>query len=167
MDNIRIFRLEGAADTSLLDFIDFNNNTRGKSTKIPNAFIRSINKLTVEGVGDNQSAEQDSGDKQALGEVDQKWVITGFISQRNNSAGSNPFLVQMDLWDADTKQNDNWPEGQFGIVDDGCHLNDLIPSRTGLNQIGLLWESLERKSDLLHNQEEFILTFTVSKGDGS
>ncbi len=165
MDNIRIFRVEGTSDNTNSDFIDFNNNTRGKKTSIENAFITQIRKIDSDAVGDNQAAEQDLGDKQHLGESESKYIIEGFFTQRNSIG--HPYITQLDIWNASTKQNDNWPEGQFGIVDSGDATNTFLPVGTGGSTQGLIWERLETWVDLGKNQKYFKLELTVSKGDGT
>jgi len=167
MDTIRLFYLVATGDSSINDFLDFNLDSRGKSTKIENAFIRKITRTDTDGVGDNQSVEQDLGDKQALGAIETKIILEGFISQRNANSGTNTFLDQLERYANSSKQSTNWPEGQFGVIDIGDQNNSVIPVRTGSNQIGLIWESYEKISDLAHNQENFKIVLTVSKGDGT
>ncbi len=167
MDTIRLFFLTNPSDSSITDFLDFNLDSRGKKTNIENAFIRKITKTKSDGVGENQSVEQDLGDKQALGEIETKVILEGFISQRNASSGANTFLDQLERYANASKQNTNWPEGQFGVIDVGNQNNSVIPVRTGSSQIGLIWESYESVSDLGKNQEDFKIVLTVSKGDGT
>lgn len=167
MDTIRLFFLTDASDSSITDFLDFNLDSRGKSTKIENAFIRKISKTRSDGVGDNQSVEQDLGDKQALGEIETKIILEGYITQRNSNSGQNTFLDQLERYANASKQSTTWPEGQFGVIDIGDQNNSVIPVRTGSNQIGLIWESYDKISDLAHNQETFKIVLTISKGDGT
>lgn len=167
MDQIRLFYVTNPSDSSITDFLDFNLDSRTKSTKIENAFIRKITKTDLDGIGDNQSVEQDLGDKQALGAIETKIILEGFISQRNANSGANTFIDQLERYADSSKQNDNWPEGQFGIIDIGDQNNSVIPVRTGSNQIGLIWESFDKISVLDKNQMDFKIVLTISKGDGT
>ena len=146
-----------------LDRIDFSTQ---KKTNIPAAFITEIVRGDTEGIGDNQSVSQPLGDKQSLGEVENKLILRGFVSQRNYPGG-NPFLIIMDLWMSEAKQISDWPEGRFGWEDDGEHVKDIVPVRTGTSQVGLILESILYTSDLGRNQERFEITLTVSRGDGT
>ncbi len=169
---INLFRLTLTTDTLTTgDRIDFNDPgaTNPKSSKFENAYCTFIDRMSSDGVGDNQGAEQDLGDIQALGPVEDLYTLTGFISKRDGdlSNGQNQFLILLDLWDSEFKNSDNWPEGRFGIKDDGDVTNDLTPVRTGSNQIGLIWESYDKKADLAHNRVNFIIKLRVSRGDGT
>ena len=148
---------------SALDRIDFNTT---KSVKSPAAFITKITRGDTEAVGDNQAVGQDLGDKQALGEAENKLILEGFVSKRNH-AGGNPILIIMDLWMNEPKQIDNWPEGRLGWEDADEPVKDVIPVNTGSNQVGLILESIVYTSDLGKNQERFVMTLTVSRGDGT
>ncbi len=171
---INLYRLSLTTDSSTTsDRIDFNDPSLTdevlKDTTIENAHIQNIDKMDTDGVGDNQGAEQQTGDIQPLGSVDDTYILTGYITKRdgNNNDGQNQFLILLDLWDDEPKNSDNWPEGRFGIDDNGDHTNDLAPVRTGTSQIGLIWESYDKKSNLTKNRVDFVLRFRVSRGDGT
>ncbi len=166
---VNLYRLSLVGDTkTTVDRIDFNI-AADKDTKVENAYMLNINRENSDGVGDNQGAEQDTGDIQALGAVEDQYVLQGFISKRTGDLddGQNQFLILLDLWDKEAKQTDNWPEGRFGIEDVGDLTNDLVPVRTGSNQIGLVWESYSKKSNLTKNRVDFVLKFRISRGDGT
>ncbi len=121
----------------------------------------------TDGIGNNQGAEQNLGEQQALGTVEDVVKIGGYISARNAVDGQNPFLVLLDTWANDDKINDNWPLGRFGVIDNDDHTHDLLPLETEGAQLALLWERLERKTDFKGNRELFTLYFRVNRGDGT
>ncbi|MCA9828553.1 MAG: hypothetical protein KC444_09260 [Nitrosopumilus sp.] len=171
---INLFRVSLASDDeTTLDRIDFNNpaNADLKDAKKENAWITSVERISGQGVGDDQPAEEALGSKDATGPVDDTYIITGKITRTSGDLddGVNQFLLHLDLWDAESKTvgGVEWGEGRFGIIDDNDHTNDLIPVRTGTDQIGLIWESYTKKSILATNQTEFIIRLTVSRGDGT
>ena len=142
MGKITIFRFTNPGDdVDTSDKIEFNTSEK---TNIENAFITGIKLNPTDGVGNNQGAEQDLGDQQALGTVEDVIKISGFISKRNgdNDDGLNQFLVLMDLWTGEPKINDNWELGRFGMIDVDDVTEDLIPDEEP-NTIALLWERIE------------------------
>ena len=168
MGIIKIFRFTEETDTIVsvesTDTIEFNKNT---TTKTKNAFITEVKFNPTDGVGNNQGAEQDLGDQQALGLVEDIIKITGFISQRNADSGANTFLATMKEWKNDPKINDNWELGRFGYADADDTTDDLTPVRIGANQVGLLWERIEWTTDFKGNRKMFTLYFRINRGDGS
>ena len=166
MGTISIFRFTVTSDTpSTGDRIDFNTSAE---TKTVNAFITGIKLNPTDGVGNNQGAEQDLGDQQALGLVEDIVKISGFISKRNgnNNNGQNPLLSLMNVWTVEPKINDDFQLGRFGIIDDDDHTEDLIPDNTP-NTIALLWERIEWTVDFKGNRKLFDLYFRVNRGDGT
>jgi len=167
MGTIRIFRLTlSTDDENTTDRIDFNTDVK---TKIENAFVTGFVNNPTDGVGNNQGAEQDLGDQQALGAVEDIIKISGHFSKRDGdlSDGQNAFLILLDLWASEPKINDDWQLGRFGVLDADDMTHDLIPVRTGTDQIALLWEKLERTTDFKGNRELFTLWFRINRGDGT
>ena len=142
MGIITIFRFTDDTDTigNVEDKIEFNTTTK---TKTKAAFITEVKFNPTDGVGNNQGAEQDLGDQQALGLVEDIIKITGFISERNSDSGVNPFLATMKEWKNEPKINDNWQLGRFGYADADDTTDDLTPVRIDSDQVGLLWERIE------------------------
>ncbi len=167
MGKISIFRLSLVTDDeNTLDRIDFNTSTK---TDVENAFVTEFKNNPTDGVGNNQGAEQELGDQQALGTVEDIIKISGFFSKRNGDLndGLNQFIILLDLWAAESKVFDDWELGRFGILDEDDQTHDLIPVNTGTNQIALLWEKLERDTDFKGNRERFTLWFRINRGDGT
>lgn len=166
MGKISIFRLSlTGEDETTLDRIDFNTTT---NTKVENAFITGIKLNPTDGVGNNQGAEQELGDQQALGTIEDIIKISGFISKRNgdNNDGENQFLLLMDLWTSEVKIFDVWELGRFGITDEDDKTLDLIPDELP-NTIALLWERIEWNVDFKGNRKLFDLFFRINRGDGT
>ena len=165
MGIIRISRFTLTTDTPFTDNIDFNSSTK---THIENAFITGIKLNPTDGVGNNQGAEQELGDQQALGPIEDIIKISGFISKRNgdNNDGQNAFLIQMDIWSGDPKINDDFELGRFGISDIDDVTLEVIPDNTP-NTIALLWERIEWNVDFKGNRKLFDLYFRVNRGDGT
>jgi len=168
MGTVTIFRLSLDTDTILTtsDKIIFNTT---ENTKIESAHCTEIVNSPTDGIGNNQGAEQDLGDQQALGLLEDTVKVTGFISKRdgNLSNGQNQFLIILDLWANEAKINDNWQLGRFALQDNDDHTNDLIPIRTGTSQIALLWEKYEKKTNMKGNRVDFTLWFRINRGDGT
>ena len=140
--NVRLFRLSLTGDTSsTIDRIDFNNSALSdlKDAKKENAWLLEMERPSNDGVGDDQAAEDDLSSIDAIGPSEDVFILRGKITKTtgNSDDGQNQFLILLDLWGNEPKKNENWPEGRFGIIDDNDHTNDLIPVRTGSNQIGL------------------------------
>lgn len=174
MGTIRIFRLTLAGDDQNTEFIDFNGTSELlKQTDIENAFITEIKENPSDGIGNNQGAEQELGDQQPLGEIEDIYKITGFISKRNGDSndGINAFLTTLRLWQSESKLVKlAWELGRFGIIVNDDHTKDVIPDGAGIpadGTIALLWERIEYTSDFKGNRENFILYFRVNKGDGT
>lgn len=166
MGKISIFRLSiTGQDETAPDRIDFNTSNK---TNVENAFITGIKISPTDGVGNNQGAEQELGDQQALGLMEDVIKISGFISKRNgdNNDGQNQFLILMDLWTAEPKINDVWELGRFGMTDEDDATEDLIPDESP-NTVAFLWERIEWTVDFKGNRKLFDLYLRVNRGDGT
>ncbi len=168
MGIITIARLTDSLDTlaNVSDKLEFNTTTK---TKLEDNFITTFEENPTDGVGNNQGAEQDLGDQQALGTLEDVTKIEGFFSKRNgdNDDGQNQALILLDTWVAEPKINDNWQLGRFAVEDEDDHTHDLLPVRTGTDQIAYLWEKLLRRTDFKGNRELFTLFLRVNRGDGT
>jgi len=165
MGIIRISRFTLTGDGPFTDAIEFNTSTK---TNVENAFITGIKLNPTDGVGNNQGAEQDLGDQQALGTVEDIIKVSGFISKRNgdNNDGQNAFIILMDLWTAEPKINDDFELGRFGISDADDVTTELIPDNNP-NTRALLWERIEWNVNFKANRKEFDLFFRINRGDGT
>lgn len=164
MGEIRIFRVTSPGDDEDSDFIDFN--IPDSKTTVPNGFITQYKSNPSDGVGNNQGAEQDLGDQQALGLVEDIIKITGFISSRKPKTGSNNLLTQMKTWEAEPKINDDWELGRFGFTDSDDPTEDVVPDEEP-NTVALLWERIEWTIDFKGNRKLFDLYLRVNRGDGT
>lgn len=167
-----LYRLSLTTDTSTtLDRIDFNDPgaTNFKDATKENAIITSVKRVSTHSVGDNQPAATAQGNKDELGTAEKMYIITGKIKNTygNSSNGQNAFLILLDLWDSESSQISNWPEGRFGIADAHNNVNNVTPVRTGTSQIGLIWDSYETEDDLGANETRFTIRLQTSKGDGT
>lgn len=160
-------------DETTIDRIDFNDPTNNnlKDAKLENAWLVDFERISGQGIGDDQPAEEETGSLDVTGNVEDQYTITAKITNTkgNSDNGQNQFLILLDLWDAENKKNSvvEWPEGRFGVIDDTDHTNDLVPIRTGTSQIGLIWESYRKKTNLAKNQTDIVIKLRVSKGDGT
>ena len=167
MGKISIFRLTlDTDDETTTDRLDFNTVVQ---TKVENNFITEFVESPTDGVGNNQGAEQKLGDQQALDTVEDIVKISGFFSKRDGDLndGQNQALMLLDTWINEPKINDDWQLGRFGVLDADDQTHDLIPIRTGTDQIALLWEKLQRTTDFKGRRELFTLWFRVNRGDGT
>jgi len=168
LGTITIARLTDASDTlaDVTDKLLFNTTVK---TKLEANFITGFEQNPIDGVGNNQGAEQDLGDQQALGLFEDITKIEGFFSKRNgdNNNGENTALIKLDLWTREPKINDTWQLGRFAVEDNDDHTHDLFPVRTGTDQIAYLWEKLQRRTDFKGNRELFTLFLRVNRGDGT
>jgi len=168
MGTITIARLTETTDTlqNVSDKLVFNTTVK---TKLEANFITVFEEGPTDGVGNNQGAEQDLGDQQALGAVEDVTKIEGFFSRRNGDLndGQNAALILLDTWVVEAKINDNWQLGRFAVEDEDDQTHNLFPVRTGTDQIAYLWEKLQRKTDFKGNREMFTLFLRVNRGDGT
>lgn len=163
-----LYRLTVATDTeaNVTDKITFNSS---KDITVENAFMVQIQRTNQMAVADNQAAEQDLGEKQPAGTIEDNRVLTCFFSKRNGnlSDGNNAFLALLNSWSIDAKTNTNWVNGRFGFTDNDDHTKDVTPVRTGTSQKGLILESIVYTSNLGENIENCTITLKMSKGDGT
>jgi len=133
-----------------------------------NGFITTYSLPNTTGIGNNQAAEQDLGDHQDLGSVENLYILTGFISVRDQSVAASNLITIMKKWDEEVKTNDDFVHGRFGIDIDDFPNYDLIPDGVGVDQVGLIWKSLEWLDldfDRLPLRADFKITLLVDKGD--
>jgi len=165
MGIITLYRFTDIGDTiSTAEKLEFNTS---KDTKIVNGFITNVDVDPIEGIGDNQGAEQDYGDLQALGSVEKEYTITGFISSR--ATNPNSFLVTLNTWQKQAKTSKGiFEQGRFGFADVDDPTDDVTPiPNTESNPSGLIWQSLSKKSNMKGNRTNFILKLRFSVGDAT
>lgn len=147
------------------NLITFNDTTDVNSH---NAFITQVEITNTTGIGNNQAAEQDLGDHQDLGSVEQLYLLTGFISKRTEAEGVTNKIDILKKWDDGTKTNDNFVHGRMGIDMEDFGQYDIIPVGTGDTQVGLIWKSIKwgpLEFDILPLRADFVITMIVDKGD--
>lgn len=167
MGLITIYRFTDVNDTiSTAEKLVFNDETDLK-TKNVHGFITDVVVDPIEGIGDNQAAEQNYGDLQALGSVEKEYTLTGFISAR--STNPNSFLDTLKDWQDDAKTSKGvFEQGRFGFTDEDDPTDDVIPiPNTQPNPSGLIWQSLQKTSNMQGNRTNFILKFKFSVGDST
>lgn len=133
-----------------------------------NAFITNVEITNTTGIGNNQAAEQDLGDHQDLGSVEQLYVLTGFISLRTQAEAATNRITILKKWDDGIKTNDNFVHGTMGIDMEDFAQYDIVPVGTGSTQVGLIWKSIKwgpLEFDILPLRADFIITMIVDKGD--
>lgn len=165
---ITIFRLDANSTSAAIDTGDeiiFNDSTK-KNTNVESAFITTIQKLDIEGIGNNQTAEQTDGNKQPLGVVDGTYTITGFISKLdgNSDNGTNAFLTKLQTWkDGAQVIEDDWESGVFGIEDLNDSSNTLLPIKDTPGAPALIFVSYQKTNNYQSNRADFVLTFRRSR----
>jgi len=167
MGIITLFRFTDANDTtSTAEKLEFNDET-DLSTKSVHGFITNVDVDPIDGIGDNQGAEQNFGDLQALGSVEKEYTITGFISAR--ATNPNVFLDTLGNWEKEAKSSKGvFEQGRFGFADVDDPNDDVTPiPNTQPNPSGLIWQSLSKKSSMKGNRTDFILKLRKSIGDGT
>lgn len=149
--------------------IEFNANTDVDS---PNAFITDYQISNTTGIGNNQAAEQNLGDYQDLGPVENMYVFNGFISQRDKTnqttPGSNPFTAILKKWDEEPKKTDDFKHGRFGIqIDDFVDYNRVPVGSPSASQVGLLWKGISWNNDYAKQplRADFTIQLILEKGD--
>lgn len=165
MGTITIYRFTDVTDdTSTAEKLEFN--TSADTTTI-NGIITEVKVDPVEGVGDNQGAEQNYGDLQSMGSVEKVYTLTGFISQRSNA--SNTFLETLDDWQEQSKTSKGvFSQGRFGFADADDDTDDVTPvPNSGNTPQGLIWQSLSKTSDMEGDRTLFVLKFRFSIGDAT
>ena len=173
---ITIFRVDVAGDNignrPAEDIQLFNDTVNVNDI---NAFVNDYEISNTTGIGNNQAAEQDLGDHQDLGPVEQMYIVRGFITMRDQSAigtpGVNPIVDRMKVWDEGTKTSDNFKHGRFGIQIDDMQSYTILPrgsdSVDPTDQIGLLWRGITWKQEYDEKpfRAVFEIQFIVDKGD--
>ncbi len=165
MGTITIYRFTDSTDTvSTAEKLEFNTGT---DTESVDGFITEVKVDPIEGIGDNQGAEQDYGDIQSLGSVEKVYTLTGFISQRSNA--SNTFLSTLNTWQTQAKITKGvFEQGRFGFADVDDDTDDVTPvPNSGTTPQGLVWQSLSKTSNMEGNKTDFVLKFRFSIGDAT
>lgn len=170
---LTLFRVENTGDNignrPAGEIIVFNDSL---DVKTPNAFITTYDITNTTGIGNNQAAEQDLGDHQDLGPVEQIYILRGFISQRDKAnattPGSNPFVAILKTWDEETKTSADFKHGRFGIsIGDMTDYPILPVGSPSATQVGLIWKGISWKQDYEDNplRANFEIQLIVDKGD--
>ncbi len=175
---ITIFRLDENDTTATIsnDKIEFNhvdqsNSSSFKKSDKEGAYIATIKKVLLEGIGNNQTAEKPDGNIQPLGVTGTFYEIQGWITKidGNSGNGQNAFLTKLDSWKEDVQQIKNsWEAGVFGIEDLNDSTNTLLPIKSGvggtLGGAALIFSYYEKSNDYIRNRSDFILRFRRSRG---
>ncbi len=166
---IKLYRVntagQGIGNLDANEEIDYNIST---NVNVHNGFITQYRIANTTGIGNNQAAEQDLGDHQDLGPVEQLYILTGYVSIRAQVVAVTNLITIMKKWDDEAKTNLNFVHGRFGIDLDDNPNYDIIPVGTGSTQVGLIWKSLDwnpidfQKHPL---RADFELRLIVDKGD--
>ena len=173
MARVTIYRLTGEDDddttSDKIIFNDVASRISKKDASVENAFCIEIIRFPTKGIADNQGVDQDLGDVQSVGNVEDVYQIEGIITKRsgNSDDGNNSFLQKLKSWDEEPAVNLSWREGRFGFIDEGDHSKDVIPVRTGTDQVGLIWQDITYKSSFGENLEKITIRLRRSRGDGT
>ena len=156
---------QGLGDLDANNQITFNVGT---DVSIHAGFITGVEITDTTGIGNNQAAEQDLGDHQDLGLVEQLYVLTGFISKREEAESDSNLINIMQKWDEGIKTNEFFVHGRMGMLIGDFTQYDLNPIGTGSDQQGLIWKSIKwgpLDFDVLPLRADFVITMIVDKGD--
>lgn len=173
---ITLYRLtdpsDSISDTS--DKIQFNEAgpSEKKPTKDPHAYCLKLRRMPTTGIGNNQGVGQDLADIQATGNVEDVFVLEGFITARNAKTVSrtgaksgtliyNELLWRLRTWKEDPTVNGNWREGRFGLQDDGDGTKDIVPVN---GSIGLMLQEISYESVFAKQFEMITIKLKVSRG---
>lgn len=166
---LSLYRVTNAGDNignvAAIEKIIFNANTDVNSH---NGFITAVDIQNTTGIGNNQAAEQDLGDHQDLGSIEQLYTFTGFISIRTQAEGDINLITILKKWDDGTKTNDAFVHGRMGLDMDDFGQYDIIPDGTGDDQVGLIWKGIKwgpLDFDKLPLRADFVIYMIVDKGD--
>jgi len=166
---LRLYRVTSPGDTygtvGATEKISFNAST---DVSTMNGFITSYRVATTTGIGNNQAAEQDLGDHQDLGTVEEMYILNGFISKRDTASGSTNLIDIIKKWDDEIKTNTNFVHGRFGIQFDDFTQYNIDPVGTGSTQVGLIWKGIDwnpLEFDILPLRADFQIQLIVDKGD--
>ena len=166
---LTLFRVNTAGQG--LGNLDPNNQitfNSGTDVSIHAGFITGVEITDTTGIGNNQAAEQDLGDHQDLGLVEQLYVLTGFISKREEAESNSNLINILQKWDEEIKTNNNFVHGRMGKLIGDMTQYDLAPIGNGTNQEGLIWKSIKwgpLTFDILPLRADFVITMIVDKGD--
>jgi len=145
--------------------IIFNATT---DVNVLNAFITAVDIQNTTGIGNNQAAEQDLGDHQDLGSIEQLYTITGFVSKRDSTPDPTNTIDILKKWDDGTKTNDNFVHGRMGLAMTDFDQYEIVPVGTGSDQVGLIWKGIKwgpLDFDRLPLRADFVIYMIVDKGD--
>jgi len=139
-------------------------------TSVEGGSIVSYQISSTTGIGNFQVAEQDIGEHQDLGPFEKLYKLNGYVTKRQGDVGvsDNVFLEVLKKWDEETKQNDNYKHGRFGILIDDLALFNIIPvGSPNTDQIGLLWKGMTLNCAYAKNQlvAYFEIDLLLDRGD--
>jgi hypothetical protein len=156
---------QGLGNLDANEQIIFNNTT---NVNLHNAFVTGVDITNTTGIGNNQAAEQDLGDHQDLGSVEQLYIIRGFISVRDQTPAATNYIDILKKWDDEVKTNTNFVHGRMGIAIDDFAQYNIVPDGVGSEQVGLIWKSIKwgtLEFDINPLRADFVITMIVDKGD--
>lgn len=170
---LTLYRVTDPGDTIttpsvIVDSVIFNATD---DVNNPNPFVTTFDISTTTGIGNNQAAEEDLGDHQDLGQVENLYIIRGFISQRDKingtTTGINPFIALIKSFDTENKTNLDFKHGRFGIQIEDMEPYDVIPVGTGTSQVGLIWKGIYWNQNYEDHplRADFEIQLIVDKGD--
>jgi len=166
---LTLYRVNTAGqDINTLDAnekIIFNATT---DVNVLNAFITAVDIQNTTGIGNNQAAEQDLGDHQDLGSVEQLYTLTGFVSKRDSTPDVTNTIDIIKKWDDEIKTNDFFVHGRMGLAMEDFSQYEIVPVGTGNDQVGLIWKGIKwgpLDFDRLPLRADFIIYMIVDKGD--
>ena len=166
---ITLYRVNTAGQN--IGSLDANNLIAYNGTTVVtthNPFILSYRIVNTTGIGNNQAAEQDLGDHQDLGPVEQLYILNGYITKRDTAVAATNLITIMKKWDDEAKSNTNFIHGRHGIDFDDNPNYDIVPVGTGSTQVGLFWKSLDwNPIDFIKHplRADFEIRLIVDKGD--
>jgi len=140
----------------------------GTDNNTHNGFITGVKITNTTGIGNNQAAEQDLGDHQDLGSVEQLYILTGFISLREQASAVTNRIDIMKKWDDEVKTNNNFVHGRMGIAISDFVQYNIVPVGVGADQVGLIWKSIEWGEldfDMNPLRADFVVKLIVDRGD--
>jgi len=166
---IKLYRVntaaQGIGSLDANEEIDYNVGT---DITTHAGFITSYRIANTTGIGNNQAAEQDLGDHQDLGPVENLYILTGYITKRDTAVAPANLITIMKKWDDEAKTNTNFVHGRFGIQIDDFPNYNVIPDGVGAVQVGLIWKSLDwNPIDYIKHpiRADFEIRLIVDKGD--
>jgi hypothetical protein len=172
MGKVILYRYTAANDTtSTAEKIEFDTTINvNEAGAIIDKDGGGVKVVPVEAVGENQGAEMEFGDKQALSTFEKIYIINAVVFQMKPSGGgANTILDTLDKWEKGAKTSLGiFDQGRFGIVIEADTTKNFLPvATTKPGPQGLMWIDIAYTLDFEHNQEKFTLRLTVSKGNGT